>query len=281
MAPGVVMTEATFRIGQRTSAAPHEARRALGRVGLVGKAVVYGLVGFLALHVALGDSGTDASQTGAVEYVARQPLGRFLLVALTLALFAMALWRLVEVVTGDPVEGDDAKHRVKYAVIGLLYLGLASSALSITLANWGESSGGGGGSGNGQQQAAAHVLDWPGGRWLVALGGALIIAFALYTVKEHVIDKKFTERLDPPDGGWLTPLGQAGYAARAAVYVTLGIFLIQAAIAFDPDKAKGLSQSLHSLAGSWWGQVVLWGVALGLLAFGVFTLAEARYRKAT
>jgi len=280
MARGVVMTEATFRLGPRTSAAPHEGKRALGRVGLVGKGVVYGLVGFLGLHVAVGDSGTDASQTGAVEYVARQPLGRFLLVALTLALFAMALWRLVEVVTGDPVEGDDAKHRVKYAVVGLLYLALASSALSITLANWGESSGGGG-QGNRQQQATAQVLDWPGGRWLVALGGVLIIAFALYTVKEHVIDKAFTERLDQPEGGWLTPLGQAGYAARAVVYGILGVFLIQAAIAFDPDRAKGLSQSLHSLTGSWWGQVVLWAVALGLLAFGVFTLAEARYRKAT
>jgi hypothetical protein len=109
----------------------------------------------------------------------------------------------------------------------------------------------------------------------------LIIAFALYTVKEHVIDKAFTERLDQPEGGWLTPLGQAGYAARAVVYVLLGVFLIQAAIAFDPDRAKGLSQSLHSLAGSAWGQLVLWAVGLGLLAFGVFTLAEARYRKAT
>jgi len=54
------------------------------------------LVGFLAVHVAMGDRGTDASQTGAIEYVASQPLGRFLLVALTAALFAMALWRLLE-----------------------------------------------------------------------------------------------------------------------------------------------------------------------------------------
>jgi hypothetical protein len=275
------MTDTAWRVGQRTSAAPREGKRALGRLGLVGKGVVYGLVGFLAIHVAVGDMGTDASQTGAVEYVARQPFGRFLLVALTAALFAMAIWRLVEVFTGDPVEGSDAKHRVKYGVVGLLYLALASSALSITLANWGESSGGGGGQGNGQQQATAQVLDWPGGRWLVALGGALIIAFALYTVKEHVIDKTFTERLDQPQGGWLTPLGQAGYAARAVVYSILGVFLIQAAIAFDPDKAKGLSQSLHSLATSWWGQVLLWAVALGLMAFGAFTLAGARYRKAT
>ncbi len=274
------MTDTAWRIGRRTAAAPGEGKQALGRLGLVGKGVVYALVGFLALHLATGDRGADASQTGAVEYVARQPFGQFLLVALTAALFAMAAWRLIEVVTGDPVEGSEAKDRAKYAVVGLLYLALASSALSITLANWGEETRGGG-RGGGQQQAAAQVLDWPGGRWLVGLGGALLIALAVYTFKTHVIDKEFVERIRAAGAGWLERLGQVGYAARAVVYSIVGVFLIQAAIAFDPNKAKGLSESLASLADSSWGRVVLWAVALGLMAFGAFTLAEARYRRAT
>jgi hypothetical protein len=280
------MTDAALKVGQRTSAASAEGRRVLGRLGLVGKGVVYALVGFLAAHIAAGDTGTDASQTGAVEYVARQPFGRFLLVALTAALFAMAVWRLVEVVTGDPAEGSDTKDRLHYAVVGLLYLGFAASALSITLANWGEKTGSGGGQAGGgqggsQQRAAGQVLDWPGGRWLVAVGGALLISLALYTVKKHVIDKEFAERITEPADGVVARLGQAGYAARALVYAIVGVFLVQAAIAYDPAKAKGLSESLQSLAGSSWGQVVLWAVALGLIAFGLFTLAEARYRRAT
>jgi hypothetical protein len=274
------MTDTAWSIGRRTAAAPGEGKQALGRLGLVGKGVVYALVGFLALHIATGDRGADASQTGAVEYVAHQPFGRFLLVALTAALFAMAAWRLIEVVTGDPVEGSEAKDRTKYAVVGLLYLALATSALSITLANWGEETSGGG-QGGGQQQAAAQVLDWPGGRWLVGLGGALLIALAVYTFKTHVIDKEFVERIRAAGAGWLERLGQVGYAARAVVYSIVGVFLIQAAIAFDPNKAKGLSESLASLADSSWGRVVLWAVALGLMAFGAFTLAEARYRRAT
>jgi hypothetical protein len=275
------MTDAAWRIGGRASAAPREGKRALGRLGLVGKGVTYGLVGFLAIHVAVGDTGTDPSQTGAIEYVARQPFGRLLLVALTAALFAMAFWRLLEVFTGDPVEGDEAKDRAHYAVVGLLYLGFAASALSITLANWGQETSGGGVQGGEQRRATAQVLGWPGGRWLVALGGALLIAVALYTVKKHVVDKEFLGRISESGDGVLARLGQFGYAARAVVYVTVGIFLIQAAIAFEPDKAKGLSQSLKSLASSAWGSVVLWCVALGLIAFGLFTLAEARYRRAT
>jgi hypothetical protein len=275
------MTDTAWRLGGRASAAPREGKRALGRLGLVGKGVVYGLVGFLAIQVAVGDMGTDPSQTGAIEYVARQPFGRFLLVALTTALFAMAFWRLLEVFTGDPVEGDEPKDRARYAVVGLLYLALASSALAITLANWGNETSGGGGQGGGQRRATAQVLDWPAGRWLVALGGALLVALALYTVKKHVVDKEFLERISGSGQGVLARLGQFGYAARAVVYAIVGIFLIQAAIAFEPDKAKGLSESLKSLASSGWGSVVLWCVALGLIAFGLFTLAEARYRRAT
>jgi succinate dehydrogenase/fumarate reductase cytochrome b subunit len=275
------MTDTAWKVQQRTSHATADSRQVLGRLGLVGKGVVYLLVGFLALHLALGDRGTDASQTGAVEYVAHQPFGRFLLVALTAALFAMALWRLLEVVTGDPVEGSEPKDRVHFAVAGLLYLALAISALAITMANWGQESSGGGGSGSGGQQQTAQVLEWPGGRWLVGLGGAALIALAVYTAKKHVIDKEFAQRISEPDDGVVARLGQAGYAARSVVYTIVGVFFVQAAITFDPEKAKGLSESLRSLADSGWGQVVLWAVALGLMAFGFFTLAGARYRRAT
>ena len=276
------MTDTAWRVQQRTALATGDTRQVLGRLGLVGKGVVYLLVGFLALHVATGDRGTDASQTGAIEYVASQPFGRFLLVALTVALFAMALWRLLEVITGDPVEGREAKDRVHYAAVGLVYLVLAVSSLSITLANWGaDTIAGGGGSGGGQQQGAAPVLGWTGGRWLVGLGGAALIVLAVYTFKKHAVDEEFVERISQPADGVVARLGQVGYAARSVVYTIVCVFFIQAAVTFEPDKAKGLSQSLQSLADSGWGQVVLWAVALGLMAFGLFTLAEAWYRRAT
>jgi hypothetical protein len=272
------MTDVIEVAGRRVRSGPSgSAKAVLGRVGLVAEGVVYALVGFLALHVAAGDRGARADQIGAVEYVARQPLGKFLLVALTAALFALAAWRLVEVLTGDPVEGDDATDRVKYAVKGALYLGLAVSALSITLANWGKGSGGGGGRTG--ASTTATVFDWPAGRWIVAIGGALLIAYALYTVKEHVVDHRFAEWLDGPE--WLVPLGRIGYAARAVVYVTVGGFLVQAAAAYDATEAKGISGALRELSGEWWGRLVLWAVAVGLVAFGVFLMAQARYRRAT
>jgi hypothetical protein len=242
--------------------------------------VVYALVGVLALQVAAGNRGARADQVGAVEYVARQPLGKFLLVALTAALFALAVWRLLEVLTGDPVEGSDSARRAKFAVKGVLYLGLAVSALSITLANWG-TSGGGGGGGRSGATATATVFDWPAGRWLVALAGVLLIAYALYSVREHVVEHRFAEWLTEPDDSWLVKLGRIGYASRAVVYVVVAVFLIQAAVAYDASEAKGISGALQELSGEAWGRLLLWSVAAGLVAFGAFLIAQARYRRAT
>jgi hypothetical protein len=261
------------------SGAPSSTKALLGRVGLVGEGVVYALVGFLALQVAAGNRA-QADQIGAVEYVARQPFGKFLLVALTAALFALGAWRLLEVRTGDPVEGSDGGHRVKYAVKGVLYLGVAVSALSITLANWGKDSGGGGGGRTGAATTAT-VFEWPAGRWLVVLAGVLLIAYALYSCKEHAVDHRFAEWLTEPADSWLVRLGRIGYVARAVVYVVVAVFLIQAAVAYDPSEAKGISGALRELSAESWGRMLVWGVAAGLMAFGVFLVAQARYRRAT
>jgi hypothetical protein len=274
------MTDVLSGAGRRVrSGATGSTKAALGRVGLVAEGVVYALVGFLALQVAAGNTGARADQVGAVEYVAQQPSGRFLLVVLTAALFALAAWRLLEVVTGDPVEGSDAPDRVKYAVKGVLYLGVAMSALSITLTNWGKDSGGGGGGRTGAETTAT-VFDWPAGRWLVGLGGVLLIVYALYSVKEHVVERRFTEWLTEAPG-WLVKLGRAGYAARAAVYAVVAVFLLQAAVTYDASEAKGISGALRELSGESWGWVLLWAVAAGLVAFGAFLAAQARYRRAT
>ena len=274
------MTDVIEVAGRRVrSGATSSTKSLLGRVGLVAEGVVYALVGFLALQIAAGNRA-QADQIGAVEYVARQPSGKFLLVALTAALFALGAWRLLEVVTGDPVEGSDTAHRAKYAVKGVLYLGLAVSALSITLANWGKASGGGGGGRTGATTTAT-VFEWPAGRWLVVLAGVLLIAYALYSFKEHAVEHRFAEWLTEPDDSWLVKLGRIGYAARAVVYVVVAVFLIQAAVTYDASEAKGVSGALRELSGESWGRALVWAVAAGLVAFGMFLIAQARYRRAT
>jgi hypothetical protein len=63
------------------------------------------------------------------------------------------------------------------------------------------------------------------------------------------------------------------------VFALVGWFLIRAAIDFDPQKAVGLDGALAKLAHASYGPVLLGVVAAGLIAFGCYSLADAKFRK--
>lgn len=270
----------TTTTGPRTSPGNGDWKETLGRVGLVGRGVMYSIIGMLAIQLALGDASEDASSSGAIEWLAEQPFGKFLLVALTISLFALAGWRLLDATVGDPVEGSEASDRAEYAIKGVVYLGLAIGALTATIANWNGGGGGGGGgsSESSNQQATATVLEWPGGRWIVTAVGLGIIGYAIYMFKKHVVDEEFLQRLSTSED-WIEKLGRAGYAARSAIFLVIGYFLTQAGLTHEPGETKGLSGALQEIAGQGWGQWLLLAVAVGLLGYGLFSLVEARYRR--
>lgn len=257
----------------------HDWKDRMGRIGLVGRGVLYAVIGFLALELALGSPDAEASSDGAFDWLAQRPFGRLLLVALTAALFLLAVWRFLDAAVGDPVEGDEPTDRVRFAGKGAVYLALAFGALTTTLGAWGAGSGSNGGSGSTEKKATGVVLDWPIGQWLVGAAGLGLIGYAVFMVKHHAIDASFRKRLTSTTGP-VVAVGRAGYAARAVVWAVSGALLIQAAVTYDPEKAGGLSASLYELATIAWGPLVLGLVAIGLFGFGAFCMAEAHFRRA-
>jgi hypothetical protein len=77
----------------------------------------------------------------------------------------------------------------------------------------------------------------------------------------------------------VTWLGKAGSAGRGTVFVTIGIFLVVAAIEARPGQAKGIDSALVTLAHTPLGPVLLVLVAAGLVLFGIFSCCEARWRQ--
>lgn len=278
---GPTMTQTHHTTTRTGTASSGDWKETMGRVGLVGRGVLYSVIGLLAIQLALGDASQDPSQSGAIEWIAEQPLGKFLLVALTISLFCLAGWRLLDAVVGDPVEGSEGSDRAKYAVKGVVYLSLAIGALSATIANWSGGGSGGGSSGeSGNQQATATVLEWPGGQWIVTGVGLATIGYAIYVFKKHTVDEDFLQRLSlGRNAEWVERLGRLGYAARSVIFLVIGYFLTQAGLTYEPDKTKGLSGALQEISGKGWGQWLLIAVAAGLLAFGLYSLAEAKYRR--
>lgn len=272
--------ETTLRTGPNGAGGP-EWRSPLARVGLVAKGVLYLSLGVLATQFVLGRaSSTGASRTGAVEQIARQPFGRVLLILLTVGLAALTLWNVVRAATGDPAEGSDAKHRLKFAISALVYGGLTASAVALLVANWVMASSGGGK----QQRATAFLFTLPAGRLIVGALGLLCIAVGVVAIYRNTIHEQFMERLSRRQMSSrieeaVEVAGRAGYGARGAVFAVIGALLVLAAVQRDASDAGGLSEALHSLAGSGPGVILLWVIAVGFVLYGVFAFAEARYRR--
>src|SRR5258708_4279430 len=113
-----------------------------------------------------------------------------------------------------------------------------------------------------------------GGRALVAAGGIILIVggagLAYGGVRRSFVKKLKTGEMSSETCGVVVAVGRIGYVARGIVCALVGIFLAKAAITFDPNQAKGIDQSLKSLAQLAYGPVLLGLVAAGLVLFGAY-----------
>ncbi len=253
----------------------------LARAGLATRGVLYLVVGALAIQLARGFDGERADKQGALRAVARQPLGRVLVLLMAIGLGGYALWRFVEAIVGPDDERDQTKatlKRVGYAARGVLYTAFCVSAVKLLV-----SSGGSSGSDNAQSDWTARVLKWPAGPWLIAAVGVAIIGGGFY-VGWRGLSRKFRKRLKAAEMSraerrWIVGFGTVGMVARMIVLSMIGVFLINAALQHDPNQAVGLDGALKRLVARPYGPVLLVVMALGLAAYGVYSLGEARFRR--
>jgi Domain of Unknown Function (DUF1206) len=248
------------------------------RAGLVSRGVVYGVVGILALQLAIGAGGATPSQRGALERIAREPLGGVALIVLAAGLGGYATWRLVSAVTARRESGDHGRlDRVAAAASGLAYAALCATALKILA---GARTTGGV---NNPKRAAAGVLGWPAGPELVATAGVVLIGVAGFQGYAGFA-RKFLERLRTGEmsrrvRATVTALGVFGYLARMVIFALIGFGLIKAALDYKPRDAIGLDGALQKLARSSAGPLLLGIVAAGVIGFALYSVAEARYRR--
>ena len=134
----------------------------LARTGLVAKGLSFGLVGALALKLALGDGGEATSRQGALAQLAHHSFGKIVLIGLALGFAAYALWRFVQAFAEES-DGDDSAAKVwakraGYVGRGVIYAGLTLSAVKILTG-----SGGGQSQNENAHKSTAMVLSWPAG----------------------------------------------------------------------------------------------------------------------
>ncbi|UOG75232.1 DUF1206 domain-containing protein [Hymenobacter tibetensis] len=264
-------------ISSAVSASPSAGIRALARFGFAAKGVVYLLVGVLALLAATGQrGGQTADKKQAVQTLQDLPGGPVLLGIIAFGLLGYIVWRFVQAIRDTENKGSGAKgigRRLGYAGSGLLYASLAWYAAQLAM-NGSASEGG-----NSQQTLTAKVLSWPGGDWIIMAVGLIIIGSGIYQIIRAYSGKFHkhvnSSNLPANQQNVVYRTGQVGYTARGVVMAIIGYFFVQAGQQSRASAAGTTDEAFDLLATM--GPSVLGVVALGLMAYGLYMLVQARY----
>jgi hypothetical protein len=251
----------------------------LARLGFAAKGIVYLVIGTLALRAALGRGGGTTDSRGALHIIGDGAFGNIALGIIGVGLLGYTVWGILSAIKDTEGRGREAKGlaiRIGQAGRAIAYGLLGVAALKLLI-------GAGGGRSDGAQHWTARLLQAPAGKWLVVGVGLGIGAYALYQFY-RASAKNIRKKLDLSSASAsvarsIERLGRLGIAARGVVFALIAWFLVRAGMRYDPSQAGGIGDSLASLRTQSNGALLLGVVAAGLIAYGLFQFANARYRK--
>lgn len=237
---------------------------ALTRLGFAARGIFYIVIAILVIT-----TGRAEDPAGALRYL-QQGAGHALLFLITLGFLAYGLWRLSDAAFDIERHGSDTsglRARFGAAGSGVVHLLLAWQAIRLIQDTRNAS-------GNAPDDAARAVLQLPGGHMLLIAAGLLLLAVGAFQLVKAV-KGSFLKHLKPAVAAqpWAQWTGRLGYAARGFVFLIAGFFLTRAGSGEQASQAGGMAEALSWLTNPW--DII---VAAGLLAFGLFSLIEARFR---
>lgn len=260
----------------------------LARIGLGTRAVVYLVWAVLVARIASGMLGPAPKKpttgTGVAQAIGEATGGVLMLIILAAGCLLFAMFSLLDAILHHNDETPWGKRWgdrllsvwgcLLYTLFAIYCLHeAAGSPQSQTAAQ----------SRRSESHLTAEVLGWPGGPVLLGLFGGVLCIIAIFLVT-RCIRVTFSPRFDVDNmskRAWRTVvvLGVGGYVGRAVMFGIVGWFVISAAVQDAPQKSEGIDGAVRRLADTGGGTLLLWVLALGLVLYALFTLAEARYRK--
>ncbi|WP_433192287.1 DUF1206 domain-containing protein [Nocardia sp. CA-107356] len=247
------------------------------RVGFVVSGIVHLIIGYIAIRIALGGAAGTADQSGAMAELASKPGGVIALWVCVVAFGLMALWRLAEAALGSSSKPDadskkfEAIDRVKAAGLAVVYFAFALSAFGFAR--------GSGTSSSGQSTGiTARMMHTTAGTTALTASGLIIIAIGGYHVYKGV-SQNFVDDLEGTTSDLVRRLGTVGYIAKGLAIAAVGLLVILAVSRSEPDKAAGLDGAFKTVGAQPFGAVLLIVSGLGIITYGLYSFAMARYTK--
>jgi hypothetical protein len=251
----------------------------LARLGYASKALIYVIVGSLAVAAAANQGARVTDTSGAFRVILSQPFGHLILIVLSAGLCGYALWRLLDAWYDPDGRGTSAKGiaiRIGKALRGAIYGTFGLEALRVVRGLRGSS-------GSDAELWTARIMRLPLGDLLVGLAGAIVAvygAWQLIGAVRHEPDRSLDlsgipYRMRAP----ITRISRFGVGARAVIISTVGTLLVLAALRHDPSRAAGTCESILELADAVKGRWVLAAIGVGLIAYGIDQAVQAKCRR--
>lgn len=249
----------------------------LARAGYVVSGLLHITIGYLAIRIARGAGGGNADQSGAFAEVAARPGGIAALWVATAALLVMALWRLVETAVGrstDPKSQHavlEASDRAKAFGLSVIYCALAYSTFGFAR---------GAGKSTGEQNSgmSARLMQSSIGTIALIVVGVLIAVVGGYHIYKGA-SQNFLGDLKGTSSALVRRLGTVGYIAKGLAIAGAGTLVVVAASRAEPGRATGIDGALKTLGAQPFGAVMLIAAGLGIITYGLYSFAMARYTK--
>jgi hypothetical protein len=246
--------------------------KALVVTGLVSYGLVHLALAWIAVQVAMGGKGGDASNQGALRGLAGQPLGAVLLWIMAVGLFALVVWEVMDAAFARGQGAAEWRRRARYLGRAIVHLAVGVLAVRVAMGSSERSSE------QAEETLSARLLALPAGRLLVFAVAAGILAVGISLIRKGV-KQKFREDLDQSVARSVEAAGTVGYVAKGIALAIIAVLFAWSAATADPDKAGGLDAALSTVRDQPFGTVLLVAMAVGIACFGAFCLAWARYAR--
>lgn len=247
------------------------------RIGLSARSLVYLLIAALLIIAAIlpGRPDEGVSPSDAFRAIETDVLGRLLLIALALGLFAYAFWRYYQTVVDPKEVGSDLEGLLarlgmfssanSYAVIGV-------AALLVTFGDNAQNTGGGS-----THQFVHWLIEQPFGRLAVMLVGAGLIAVGLIQIWRTWSGQWRNGFALGDQAVWAVPLTHFAIAGRGVLFTLVGVSIVYAGIADRVSEVQGMAATLGWLRDQPFGFWLYLTSALIIGAYGVYSALQARY----
>jgi hypothetical protein len=254
----------------------HPALEWMARAGYAVNGLLHILIAAIVIQVVVGRGG-EADQAGALQAVAQAPLGGVMLWIGVVGYAGLTVWQLLDAVAGYR---PGAKADAVSVADRLKDTGKAAVYAVLAWTTWKFASGGSTDSGKTTSDFTTALMSAPAGQVLVGAVGAGVVAVGGYHIWKGAT-KKFLEDLDDNAPGALgravRVAGVVGYVAKGVALAIVGGLFGWAAWTTDPKDATGLDGAVRSLADEPFGSTILAVIAAGFVAYGLYSMARARY----